>query len=66
MAQKLWDFWRRNCGTWRRNYGILQAGSWFIMVVSPYVVVVYVVMVPGLPRRQTMIGGPLCKELVIL
>jgi len=24
MAQKLWDFGRRNCGTGRRNYGILQ------------------------------------------
>ncbi len=24
MAQKLWDVWRGNCGTWRRNYGILH------------------------------------------
>ncbi len=24
MAQKLWDFWRRNCGTGRKNYGILH------------------------------------------
>jgi len=24
MAQKPWDFWRRNCGTGRKNYGILH------------------------------------------
>jgi len=27
MAQKLWDVWRGNCGTWRRNYGILHVCS---------------------------------------
>jgi len=27
MAQKLWDFGRRNGGTGRKNSGILQAGS---------------------------------------
>ncbi len=27
MAQKLWDFWRRNCGTGRKNYGILHGAD---------------------------------------